>query len=481
MISGIRVELEAALDAFIAQLGTTTSKQKNGIYLYGPPGTQKTVLAMHCLKKAGYDVIAYDASDVRSAAVMLNLSKHLPSSFSIVSSFQPSLSSSTSSSFSPGKAHRVALLMDEMDGMTNGDKGGLKTLIQLLKPTKRKGCRRLPIPIVCIGNNRMEKKITELMRVCHVLEIPLLTDKEIKDRLLLETEKYQKRVSDQELDTYVRYIHGDLRKLSILSQWLQNDNTELLQWLCSSMPMSEDSKSSTCHLFQHPTDFSQHEYVVHDADRTSVGLLWHENLPDMLDQMRLTSPHQWLQCYYQQLCRISYSDGLDRIAFQHQFWTFKEMSFFVHTMQNHHEFHTWFPSAPERFDQLTSSDIRFTKVLTKYSTEYNNHLFLYMLCQKLGMDMNDLIVLFLAHRKESEQEAGAKEGGGKEPTMMNAWMEKYDLTKLNVQRMEKIVDVFLNESAKGLGTNVKVDAECFEDEECFASDRMEEVDLMDLE
>ena len=32
------------------------------------------------------------------------------------------------------------------------------------------------------------------------------------------------------------------------------------------------------------------------------------------------------------------------------------------------------------------SDIRFTKVLTKYSTEYNNQLFIQELCFKLNMD-----------------------------------------------------------------------------------------------
>jgi hypothetical protein len=43
---------------------------------------------------------------------------------------------------------------------------------------------------------------------------------------------------------------------------------------------------------------------------------------------------------------------------------------------------------------VDKKDIRFTKVLTKYSTEYNNLMFVYMLCQELDMDRNDMVSFF---------------------------------------------------------------------------------------
>ena len=36
------------------------------------------------------------------------------------------------------------------------------------------------------------------------------------------------------------------------------------------------------------------------------------------------------------------------------------------------------------------SEIRFTKILTKYSTEYNNQLFIQNLCQELNLDIKDM-------------------------------------------------------------------------------------------
>ena len=38
--------------------------------------------------------------------------------------------------------------------------------------------------------------------------------------------------------------------------------------------------------------------------------------------------------------------------------------------------------------------IRFTKVLTKYSTEYNNMLFIQNMCQQLEMDNSDMFSFF---------------------------------------------------------------------------------------
>ena len=35
-------------------------------------------------------------------------------------------------------------------------------------------------------------------------------------------------------------------------------------------------------------------------------------------------------------------------------------------------------------------EVRFTKVLTKYSTEYNNIVFIHRLCQETGLDRRDM-------------------------------------------------------------------------------------------
>ena len=42
----------------------------------------------------------------------------------------------------------------------------------------------------------------------------------------------------------------------------------------------------------------------------------------------------------------------------------------------------------------STTPIRFTKVLTKYSSEYNNYMFIQDICQKLQMNKSDVIFYF---------------------------------------------------------------------------------------
>lgn len=50
------------------------------------------------------------------------------------------------------------LIMDEVDGMSSGDKGGIAELIGIIKNTK--------IPIICICNDRQNAKIRNLASNC---------------------------------------------------------------------------------------------------------------------------------------------------------------------------------------------------------------------------------------------------------------------------------------------------------------------------
>lgn len=67
------------------------------------------------------------------------------------------------------------------------------------------------------------------------------------------------------------------------------------------------------------------------------------------------------------------------------------MSSMIKTFYNNWLYHTRFPELADRFQP---DEVRFTKVLTKYSTEYNNQLFLYNMCQELDMDKKDVVAFF---------------------------------------------------------------------------------------
>ena len=54
--------------------------------------------------------------------------------------------------------------MDEIDGMNNGDRGGINAIIKIVRPkkTKKQKLEDTSInPIICIGNKHADKKINE--------------------------------------------------------------------------------------------------------------------------------------------------------------------------------------------------------------------------------------------------------------------------------------------------------------------------------
>ena len=60
---------------------------KKGIYVYGDPGTGKTTFVTNILKELNYDVITYDAGDIRNTTVIEEITKHNMADKNIMSLF----------------------------------------------------------------------------------------------------------------------------------------------------------------------------------------------------------------------------------------------------------------------------------------------------------------------------------------------------------------------------------------------------------
>ena len=131
---------------------------------------------------------------------------------------------------------------------------------------------------------------------------------------------------------------------------------------------------------------------------------------------------------------MCYADYIDRITFQNQIWQFNEMSSLMKTFHNNKIYHDNFP---ENKDKFQPSEVRFTKVLTKYSTEYNNMVFIYNLCQELDLDKYDLISMF--------QEIRLLQNDNKLTYVefineIEKIFENYNINKLDIQRIYRYID-----------------------------------------
>jgi len=501
---------------------------KKGFYIYGSPGCGKTHFVIELLKELDYDIVKYDAGDIRNKSLIDTITSNNMSNQNVLQMMSRT-------------RKKIAIVMDEIDGMNNGDKGGITSLIKLIrqKKTKKQKAENMTLnPIICIGNYFIDKKIKELMKVCNTYELKTATPAQIS--IILEN-RMPLLCSSLKPDI-LKYIQGDMRKLCFVEELYRLKpealKKETIHHILQTKSFNEDSKKITQTLLTEYIPIDRHNVSMNETDRTIVALLWHENIVDYLDKVdtRVSFPF-----YLKILDNMCFADYIDRITFQNQIWQFNEMSSLIKTFHNNKMFHDQFhvnsnilltddiqcdkdgkvnvmvkpisfddkPSpdksqtlpvvldisfddkpSPDKsqtpinsetslsFDDKSSPDksrtlsvvptsrvlaildsggslshgsprlvpsysvlaiqeIRFTKVLTKYSTEYNNSLFIFSLTQLLDMDKNDLVAFFQELRlfygtnfyNESDKMNEAEK-----------LFETYGMNKLDIKRMYRYLD-----------------------------------------
>jgi len=414
----IITEIKTILTSFDEKCKTLSFKK--GIYIYGKPGSGKTFFIMNLLKELNYDVIKYDAGDIRNKSLIDTITSNNMANHNVLDMMTK-------------KKKKIVIVMDEIESMNNGDKGGITSLIKLIrqKKTKKQKLENQTLnPIICIGNYYVDKKIKELMKVCNTFEL--------KTPNFIQTEKIIQFVFpaiEKPIQTKITtFIQGDMRKLSFIHNIYQKKpgslTLETMDTIFHVKSFNKDSKKTTKLLISSPIKIEEHNQFMNETDRTIVALLWHENIVDMISTYE---PKVAFPFYLRILENICFADYIDRITFQNQIWVFNEMSSLIKTFYNNKIFHETFPLlAPP-----PTEEIRFTKVLTKYSTEYNNILFVYNLCMELGMDKKDLVSFFQELRLFYKFDFSNNTDGLNE---IEKIFENYNINKLDIRRIYRYLD-----------------------------------------
>lgn len=77
---------------------------------------------------------------------------------------------------------KTVLIMDEVDGMSGGDRGGVADLIASIKSSH--------IPIICICNDKYSQKLKSLINYCLPLPFRKPTKQQVQSKLQRLSGKY---------------------------------------------------------------------------------------------------------------------------------------------------------------------------------------------------------------------------------------------------------------------------------------------------
>tara|TARA_Y100000741_G_scaffold358687_1_gene338223 strand:- start:1718 stop:2755 length:1038 start_codon:yes stop_codon:yes gene_type:complete len=307
---------------------------------------------------------------------------------------------------------KIIIVFDDIEIMNCGDKGGINSLVKLLKNKKRgENSEYLINPVICINNYYTDKKINDLKKHLLPLEIKKPTYKQMTNLC----RQIFPNINNDELSLLVKSIDGNLNRVKI-----HIDNYKIFGKITN---LENYNKSNSFYKvteigLKQKIKINNYKQIIKETDKTSVSLLFHENVIDMLGIKDIN-------IYLKILSNICFGDYIDRQIFQYQLWEFNEISFIIKFIINNNIL----INSNLNSDVIKLNNIRFTKVLTKYSSEYSNRNFINELCQKFNMDRNDLYLFFNAIRHNKTEEEIYK------------YFEETELKYLETKRVYKFLDI----------------------------------------
>jgi hypothetical protein len=399
------------------------------LYVYGDIGIGKTTIIKSIFQSLKYNINYIDCNQNKlSVDELFNMTNH----------------SDVYSMFFNNKQNN-ALIVDNINYYSYSDKSYFTNLIKLLK----KKTNYKPIPFIFINTLQEEKKFTELYKISTLLKINPPSNSQLKNIILkLYPSIFDLENSDHIVNNILDYLDNKFYKLINMHYFYNNNIIELKFTSASantnasasantnastSIINNSNIKILTKNLLEHRFKLNDLD-IINYSDRTSLSLLLHENIIKLFHTNLSISD---LKIYKKILQNFAFCDCIDKNIFLYQIWQLNDITYIIKIFYNN--FILYQNNLLKHIDQ---KDIIFTKILTKYSSEYNNFNFIFSNTQLYCTNKKNLLLYMFVS-------------------------EKYDEThiKLVYNRIIKLIDQYINykinNSYKILEENIEVNCDDF--------------------
>ena len=167
--------------------------------LHGPPGIGKTTAAHLAAHLEGFDVLESNASDTRSKKLVETGLRGILDTTSLLGYF------AGNGKKVEAQKKKLVLIMDEVDGMSAGDRGGVGALAAV--------CKKTSIPIILICNDRRQPKMKPFDQVAFDLPFRRPTTDQIRQRIMTICFREKLKIPPPVINALIEGTHADIRQV----------------------------------------------------------------------------------------------------------------------------------------------------------------------------------------------------------------------------------------------------------------------------
>jgi replication factor C subunit 1 len=285
--------------------------------------------------------------------------------------------------------------LDEIDGMSVGDKGGLSELIEILKRYSGDNA------IVCISNEWLEKKFHPFKKICEHFEVSAPSLADVQKLLEAQFTAESKPADLPKLAADLLEVHnGDLRKILQSVQEIQGDMVdgkikaqEVRETIeigladahalgSNRIRRADTIKSAVGQLLRGSLDMTA-EVPLNNNDLNLAGLHLHETLPTWIKKY-MGNNETGYNMYKSTFQTILASDRLDYYTFFFQHWTLFPLTYQAKLQNVNIQLFGRSGVADGTSADWDDESMKYTAVLAKQSMLYNQFRYL--------CEMRDLFV-----------------------------------------------------------------------------------------
>ncbi|KAL7795197.1 replication factor RFC1 C terminal domain-containing protein [Trichoderma ceciliae] len=172
---------------------------ERAIIISGPPGIGKTTAAHLAAKLEGYDVLESNASDSRSKKLVEAGVSDVMNNTSLLGFYAGDGKSVDATK------KKIVLIMDEVDGMSAGDRGGVGALAKF--------CRKTEVPLILICNERRLPKMKPFDHAAFDIRFNRPTVDQVRSRIMTICHREGLKLPPPVVDALIEGSNKDIRQI----------------------------------------------------------------------------------------------------------------------------------------------------------------------------------------------------------------------------------------------------------------------------